>query len=54
VIIRFSRRAVLHGVSYLCSSEWIGFIWLKIRISGGLFEHGKEPSGFMKDGGFLD
>jgi hypothetical protein len=36
--------------------EWIlgklrtGFIWLRIRTSGGLFEHGNEPLGSMKGG----
>jgi hypothetical protein len=28
--------------------EWIGLIWLRIGISGGLCEHGIEPSGSIK------
>jgi hypothetical protein len=27
---------------------WTGVIWLRIQTSGGLFEHGNEPSGSMK------
>jgi len=33
---------------------WTGFIWLRIRISGGLCEHGNEPLGSVKGGEFLD
>jgi hypothetical protein len=33
---------------------WIGFIWLRIRISGWYYQHGNEPSGFIKGGIFLD
>jgi hypothetical protein len=27
---------------------WIGLIWLRIGTSGGLFEHGNEPSDSIK------
>jgi hypothetical protein len=33
---------------------WTGFIWLRIGFSGGLCEHGDEPSGFIKGREFLD
>jgi hypothetical protein len=26
---------------------WTGFIWLRVGTSGGLCEHGNEPSGFI-------
>jgi hypothetical protein len=31
-----------------------GFIWLRKADSGGLFEHGNEPAGFIKGREFLD
>jgi hypothetical protein len=31
-----------------------GLIWLKIRTGSGPYEHGKEPSGSIKGGEFLD
>jgi len=30
-----------------------GFKWLRLWSSGGLCKHDKEPSGSIKDGGFL-
>jgi hypothetical protein len=33
---------------------WTGCIWLRIGSSGGLCEHGDEPSGSIKGGEFLD
>jgi hypothetical protein len=27
---------------------WIGLFWLRIGTSGGLCEHGNEPSGSIK------
>jgi hypothetical protein len=33
---------------------WIGFIWLRIGTVASSCEHGNEPSGSIKCGGFLD
>jgi hypothetical protein len=33
---------------------WTGFFWIKIRASGGSYEHGNECPGSIKDGKFLD
>jgi len=33
---------------------WDGCIWLRIEISGGIFERGNKPSVPIKDGRFLD
>jgi hypothetical protein len=32
----------------------IGFIWLRVRRSGGCCEHGDEHSGYVNCGEFLD
>jgi len=32
---------------------WIGYIWLRIWSSGGICEHGNEPSGSTKGGKYL-
>jgi hypothetical protein len=32
---------------------WIGFIWLRIKFSGGLFEHGNKPLGFIQGREYL-
>jgi hypothetical protein len=33
---------------------WTGCIWFRIETSEGSYEHGSKPSGFAKDGEFLD
>jgi hypothetical protein len=33
---------------------WTGLIWLRIRINGGQYEHGNEPSGSLKGREFLE
>jgi hypothetical protein len=33
---------------------WIGFIWLWTGTVGGFCELGREPSGSIKGGNFLD
>jgi alkylated DNA nucleotide flippase Atl1 len=33
---------------------WIAFIWLRIGSVTGCYEHGNEPSGYIKDGEILD
>jgi hypothetical protein len=33
---------------------WIGFGWMKVGSMACFFEHGYEPSGDTKGGGFLD
>jgi hypothetical protein len=32
---------------------WTDFIWLRIVSIGGLYKHGDEPSGSIKDSEFL-
>jgi hypothetical protein len=33
---------------------WAGFICLRMSTSGGICEHGNEPSGFMRGRKFID
>jgi hypothetical protein len=47
-------KITLEGI---LGKQWeirIGYIWLRIGISGGICEHSNEPSIFMKDGEFVD
>jgi len=33
---------------------WTRFMWLRKGNIGGLYEHGNEPSAFIRGGEFLD
>jgi hypothetical protein len=49
------RRIILKWILDVCDTTlWTGFICLKTGTVSGLCEHGKEPSGSLKVGEFLD
>jgi hypothetical protein len=38
------------GIQY--ENVWVGCIWLRIGPNRGLFEHGNEPSSYIRGGEF--
>jgi len=46
LLVRIAHIICNHPLYYGKSEKvWTGFIWLRIGSSGGLLEHGDEPSG---------
>jgi hypothetical protein len=48
------RRVSRWILNKYCATICTGFIWLGIGSSGGSFQHGDEPLGYLKDEEFLD
>jgi hypothetical protein len=46
-------RKILELIEELSLRVWIGFIWIRIGVSGVSCEHDNAPSGSIKMGNFL-